>query len=76
MWEYQNTAASSAKPGILTTLPIGIAVQGVTVLLLVLTGGLSTMGELSSSSTANAKRMAKELANAIEKTLGSVTSRR
>ncbi len=76
VWEYQNTAASSAKPGILTTLPIGIAVQGVTVLLLVMTGGLSTMGELSSSSTANAKRMAKELADAIEKTLGSVTSRR
>lgn len=76
VWEYQNTAASGSKPGILTTLPIGIAVQGVTVLLLVVSGGLSTMGELSSSSTANAKRMADELADAVEDTLGRVTSRR
>ncbi|MEE8165627.1 MAG: DUF4410 domain-containing protein, partial [Myxococcota bacterium] len=69
VWEYQNTAASGAKPGILTTLPIGVAVQGVTVLLLVVNGGLATMGELSSSSTANAKRMADELADAVEETL-------
>ena len=76
VWEYQNTAASGAKPGILTTLPIGIAVQGVTVLVLVVNGGMSTMGELSSSSTANAKRMADELADAVEETLGRVTIRR
>jgi hypothetical protein len=76
VWEYQNTAASGAKPGILTTLPIGIAVQGVTVLLLVVNGGMSTLGELSSSSSANAKRMAEELAEAIEETLGRVTSKR
>ncbi len=74
VWEYQNTAASGARPGILTTLPIGVAVQGVTVLLLVVNGGLSTMGELSSSSTANAKRMADELADAVEKTLEGLTS--
>ena len=71
--EYQNTAASGSKPGILTTLPIGVAVQGVTVFLLILNGGLSTMGELSSTSTANAKRMAGELAEAVEETLGRVT---
>lgn len=76
VWEYQNTTASGSRPGILTTLPIGIAVQGVTVLLLVVNGGLSTMGELSSSSTSGAKRMAKELANAVEETLGTITSRR
>ena len=76
VWEYQNTAASGSKPGILTTLPIGAAVQGVTVLLLVISGGMSTMGELSSSSTANAKRMGKELADAVEETLGRITKRR
>ena len=76
VWEYQNTAASGSKPGILTTLPIGVAVQGVTILLLVLTGGLTTMGELSSSSTANAKRMSKELADAVEETLDRITTNR
>jgi len=75
-WEYQNTAASGAKPGVLTTLPIGIAVQGLTVLLLVINGGLTTMGELSSSSTANAKRMAKELAESVEETLTKLTRQR
>jgi len=75
-WEYQNTAASGAKPGVLTTLPIGIAVQGLTVILLVINGGLTTMGELSSSSTANAKRMAKELADAVEETLTKLTRQR
>jgi hypothetical protein len=54
-------------------LPIGVAVQGLTVAVLLLNGGLSTMGELSSVSTANAKRMGKELADAIEETLEKVT---
>jgi len=44
--------------------------------LLVISGGMSTMGELSSSSTANAKRMGKELADAVEETLGRITERR
>jgi hypothetical protein len=76
LWEYQNTAASGPKPGILTTLPIGMAIQGLTLLLLVINGGMATMGELSSSSTANAKRMAKELADSVEETLGRITSQR
>jgi len=46
------------------------------VLLLVINGGLTTMGELSSSSTANAKRMAKELADAVEETLTKLTRQR
>jgi hypothetical protein len=75
-WEYQNTAASGSKPGVLTTLPIGMAVQGLTVMVLVLNGGFSTLGELSSSSTANAKRMADELADAVEETLGKLTRQR
>lgn len=75
-WEYQNTAASGAKPGVLTTLPIGIAVQGLTLLLIVINGGFTTMGELSSSSTANAKRMANELADAVEETLTKLTRQR
>lgn len=74
VWEYQNTAASGSKPGVLTTLPIGIAVQGVTLLLLVVNGGLSTMGELSSSATANAKRMSDELADSVVETLGRITT--
>ena len=75
-WEYQNTAASGSKPGVLTTLPIGMAVQGLTVMVLILNGGFSTLGELSSSSTANAKRMADELADAVEETLGKLTRQR
>jgi len=73
LWEYQNTAASGSKPGVLTTLPIGVAVQGLTVAVLLLNGGLTTLGELSSVSTANAKRMGEELADAIEETLGKIT---
>jgi hypothetical protein len=75
IWEYQNTAASGAKPGILTTLPIGVAVQGLTLLVLLMNGGMSAMGELSAASTSNAKRMGKELAAAIEKTLERITRR-
>lgn len=73
LWEYQNTAASGAKPGVLTTLPIGVAVQGLTLAVLLVNGGMSTMGELSSVSTANAKRMAGEIADAIEDTLERIT---
>ena len=73
LWEYQNTAASGAKPGVLTTLPLGIMVQGVTLLVLAVSGGLTTLGELSSTSTANAKRMAKELADAVDDTLFRIT---
>jgi hypothetical protein len=76
IWEYQNTAASGSKPGILTTLPIGVAVQGVTLLLLVITGGLTTMGEVSAASTANAKRMGKELADSLGETLERITNKR
>jgi hypothetical protein len=76
LWEYQNTAASGPKPGILTTLPIGVAVQGLSLLVLVINGGMATMGELSSSSTANAKRMAKELASSVEETLDRITRQR
>ena len=68
--------ASGAKPGILTTLPIGIAVQGLSILVLLINGGMSTLGELSSSSSANAERMAEELAEAVEETLGRVTTQR
>lgn len=75
LWEYQNTAASGKRPGILTTLPIGVAVQGLTLMGLLVSGGLSTMGELSAVSTSNAKRMGKELAAAIERTLGQITRR-
>jgi hypothetical protein len=75
IWEYQNTAASGAKPGVLTTLPIGVAVQGLTLLVLLVNGGLSTMGELSAASTSNAKRMGKELAASVEKTLERMTRR-
>jgi hypothetical protein len=76
LFEFQNTAKSGAKPGILTTLPIGIAVQGVTLVLLVVQGGMAGMGELSSTSTANAKRMAKELADAVETALKRVSTPR
>jgi len=76
LWEYQNTAASGPRPGILTTLPIGIAVQGLTLLALAISGGMATMGALSSSSTANAKRMAKKLADSVEDTLGRITRQR
>jgi hypothetical protein len=73
LWRYQNTAASGARPGVLTTLPIGIAVQGVTLLVLAVNGTLTTMGALSSTSSANAKRMAKEMADAVEESLSRIT---
>jgi len=76
LWEYQNTAASGPKPGVLTTLPIGIAVQGLGLMVLVINGGMATMGALSSSSTANAKRMAKKLADSVEDTLSRITRQR
>ena len=59
----------------LTTLPIGIAVQGVTLFVLVVNGSMATLGALSSTSTANAKRMAKEMADAVEDTLFRITIR-
>jgi hypothetical protein len=37
---------------------------------------MATMGALSSSSTANAKRMAKKLADSVEDTLGRLTRKR
>ena len=76
IWEYQNTAASGPKPGILTTLPIGAAIQGVSVMLLVINGGMSTIGAMSSTSTANAKRMGDELADTVVDTLSRVTNQR
>jgi hypothetical protein len=76
LYDFQNTSKSGWKPGILTTLPIGIAVQGVTLVLLVIQGGMTGMGELSSTSTSNAKRMAKELADAVETALKRVSTRR
>jgi Domain of unknown function (DUF4410) len=75
LWEYQNTAASGSKPGVLTTLPIGVAVQGLTLIVLIMNGGMSAMGELSAASTSNAKRMGKELADAVEDTLVRITKR-
>jgi hypothetical protein len=70
--EFQNTAKSGPKPGILTTLPIGFMVQGITVLAVLISGGLAGIGELNASLGADAKRTADELADAIEKSLGKV----
>lgn len=70
--EFQTTAKSGPKPGILTTLPIGFLVHGVGLLAILVSGGLAGIGELSASVGADAKRTAKELADSIEKSLGKV----
>ena len=66
MTEYQGTAKSGWKPGILTTLPIGAAVQGIAVAAAVSTGA-GVLGEINSSVAADARRFAKKLAKELEK---------
>ena len=67
MTEYQGTAESGWKPGVLTTLPIGFAVQGSLAMAALVSGAAGTLGEINSSVAADAKRFAKELAKELEK---------
>jgi hypothetical protein len=70
--EFQNTAKSGPKPGILTTLPIGFLVHGVGLLAIAISGGMAGIGELSASLASDAKRTADELADKVEESLGKV----
>ena len=65
MTEFQGTAESGWKPGILTTLPIGAAVQGIAVAAAV-SAGSGVLGEINSSVAADARRFAKKLAKELE----------
>ena len=69
LFEFQTTAKSGWKPGVLTTLPIGMAVQGLSLVLIVVQGGMVGMGELGASISSDAKRAAKKLADELETVL-------
>jgi hypothetical protein len=64
--EYQTEARSGKKPGILTTLPIGMAIQGVSLVVFAINAGSYAVGELSSTVAGNAKETADEWADSLE----------
>ena len=64
--EYKTMSDSGWKPGILTTLPIGMAVQGLSLMLLAIQGGMATFGELNSVVSGDAKETADEWAEALQ----------
>ncbi len=65
--EYNTTSQSGKKPGVLTTLPIGMAVQGLSLMLLAIQGGVATVGELNSAVAGDAKETAEELSDSLKK---------
>lgn len=64
--EYRTTAHSGHKPGILTTLPLGMAVQTLSLLTLAIQGGAATVGELDSTVARDAEETAEKLADALQ----------
>jgi hypothetical protein len=64
--EYQTAARSGKKPGMLTTLPIGMAVQGVSLVVFALNAASFAVGELSATVSGDAKETASEWADALE----------
>jgi hypothetical protein len=66
MVEYRTEAKSGRKPGILTTLPIGMAVQGFSLLLLAISAGSVALGEINASVAGDAKKTASEWAERLE----------
>jgi hypothetical protein len=64
--EYDTEATSGRKPGVLTTLPIGMAVQGVSLMVFLVSGAAAGIGELNASLGRDAKRTAKEWVGELE----------
>jgi hypothetical protein len=66
MAEFRTTASSGNKPGILTTLPIGVAVQGLSLIVLGINAASATIGELNASVAGDARETASEWADALQ----------
>ena len=66
MAEYRTTSQSGKKPGILTTLPIGVAFQGFSLLVLGINAASATVGELSATVSGDAAETASEWADALQ----------
>jgi len=63
--EWRTTGSSGRKPGILTTLPIGAAVQGLSLAVIAINAGSATIGELRSAVGTVAKKTGEEWADEI-----------
>ena len=66
MAEYRIASKSGAKPGILTTLPIGMAVQGLNAMVLGINALSATAGELSATVAGDAEESASEWSETLE----------
>ena len=64
--EYRTHATSGRKPGILTTLPIGVAVQGFSLVVVAISAASITLGELSASVSRDAARTGEEWADLLK----------
>ncbi len=64
--EYHTHATSGRKPGIATTLPIGLAVQGLSLIVLGITAASVAVGELNASVGRDAARTGEEWAEMLE----------
>jgi hypothetical protein len=64
--EYSTHATSGRKPGIATTLPIGVAVQGLSIVVLAISAASVGVGELNASVGRDAARTAEEWAEMLE----------
>jgi hypothetical protein len=67
--EYRTVGASGKKPGILTTLPIGAAVQGLSLAVIAINAGSATIGELRSALGSVVKKTGDEWADALHELL-------
>jgi hypothetical protein len=58
--EYLTTSKSGPKPGILTTLPIGVAVQGLSLVVIGVNAATATLGEVKSTVAGGAEDTGEE----------------
>ena len=58
--EYETTSDSGWKPGILTTLPVGMAIQGVSLMVFAINAGAATLGEVNSRVSGDAEETGEE----------------
>lgn len=63
--EYKTTSASGPKPGILTTLPVGMAIQGVSLVVIAINAATATLGEVNSTVSGDAEETAEEWAEVL-----------
>ena len=63
--EYEITSASGPKPGVLTTLPIGMAIQGVSLLVFGINAATATLGEVNSTVAGDVEETGEEWVDAL-----------